>query len=455
MYRSNTRRFSITSILFLGQAAITLTISLAAYAQPTGNSDTFQVRDATSVGFSLDGSGHSSYGGYPYGYYHRMPNGEFGGYFYRSPEDYVNFRGPIYRPIAAVGGRSGDAGNRVPHDDVPLWTDEWAAQIVRNREAAGISQFEPTVTRQTPTTTRQPKPVELRPAPPSIQPTVQTPIRPMRPMQNEPAPATPVETQPTPTNTTNQPVPSIVSAMPRGNDAVPPKVESAPSAPVTAPAVEIDSDAIDPSTVSGDVLILDYSKDGPDKGPTSIPSRFESTPPPPEAPSVAASMPDQPPSEALHRATTAGIMIGRGDMAFESGEYEKARDEYDIALSATGDEPSVRIALGLAEYAVGEYADAAAAIRRGVAGTPDLAESGFRLQNVYGQAEDILAHQQALYDHVDENPEDSDALFLLGFVQYFSDERSAARNTMGAYRSIVAHDEFADDFIESVMRIGE
>ncbi|MFQ5429183.1 MAG: tetratricopeptide repeat protein [Phycisphaerae bacterium] len=147
------------------------------------------------------------------------------------------------------------------------------------------------------------------------------------------------------------------------------------------------------------------------------------------------------------RARQIGVALGRGDKAFEAGRYREAREEYVGALVLAGDDASVRIALGLAEYALGAYADASQAIRRGVAASPRLAASGFDLKQVYGREADFEAHRTALVNFVEQHPADLEARFLLGFVHYFSGQRPAALESFEGYTASPAHDPTVEPFI--------
>ncbi|MBX3394763.1 MAG: tetratricopeptide repeat protein [Phycisphaerae bacterium] len=144
-----------------------------------------------------------------------------------------------------------------------------------------------------------------------------------------------------------------------------------------------------------------------------------------------------------------GEALGRGDRAFELGRYDEAREEYIRAIVWDGDDPSVRIALGLAEYSLGAYTDASIAIRRGVARSPSLATSAFDLRAAYGVEADFPAHLRMLSDHVAANPDDSDSKFLLGFIHYFSGRRDEGRRLLSEYLADITHDDSVREFIET------
>lgn len=476
----------------LAGIAIAILPSASLFGQTAGYPDAYRHRDSTSVGYVSTG--------YPYGwgYYaypgpRAAPAGEFGGYLYQSPDDYVNFRGPEYVPIANadVGMPVADASGHVSLENVPMWTDERAAQIMRNREAAGLAVDSLSANR--PATTREIRRPAFRPLLHTGKPVHRANPKPMQPMS-----AAPPHTSPSPA-----PPPTRVPSRPTQHDLSTPTTPSSNAAKPTprkplvlnAPGVSTSKDADD--GVSADTSRAVAKMQPPEKpgsGATGALTSDTSTSPNagnnrlPEAPKALTEQPipvarDAGPGDAhigesavessatatgvassdsrrdeprltredLNRATAAGIAIGRGDTAFEHGEYERARDEYTQAIAVVSDAPGIRIALGLSDYALGEFEAAAHAIRRGVAQSPDLASSDFDLLDVYGQPEDSNRHRRALDEFVTQNPEDADALFLLGFVQYFSDQREAARTTFSAYRSIVPHDELADAFVEKVL----
>lgn len=141
--------------------------------------------------------------------------------------------------------------------------------------------------------------------------------------------------------------------------------------------------------------------------------------------------------------------VARGDRAFEAGAYDVARDEYIRALVQAGDDAGVRIALGLAEYALGSYGDASATIRRALAGSTALARSTFDLRAAYGRPGDSQDHRVALEDHVTRHPGDADAVFLLGFVEYFSGRRADGARRLKDYLRMDGHDRGVLPFIEA------
>lgn len=490
--------------LLAGIVALMLVSNTRLFAQSSPYSGSHEFRDATTVGFVSTGAPYAQ-GIYPYRAARVAPAGEFGGFLYRSPEHYLDFRGPEYVPIASadVGMPVADASGRVSLDNVPMWTDEWAARIIRNRTDAGIavdslssarpgvavtpSGFRPLLpSTDAPESQAQPnaatQPVKQPWIGPTPQPTQMQPV-PSKPIARAPAAPKAIALNAAPASA---PPTSGVSSTEKENPAVPATLHgetlvlNAPTASHSAPVRRVEEHVAN-STTTSPTAIEDAANAGDAESPSTV---TESAPTHSRAdavdldlghtrddghvsqmePSIAsqakavaranahpvASAP-QLTLEDLNRATAAGIAIGRGDKAFEQGEYDQARDEYRQAVQFSGDASGLRIALGLSDYALGAFDTAAQAIRQGVAHSPDLALSDFRLLDVYGRPNDCNAHRRVLDDHVTQNPEDANSLFLLGFIQYFSDQHAAARTTFGAYRSLVPHDELADPFIERVL----
>lgn len=482
-------RRAVRSRAFLVVAAAYMSWSLSPLvAQTVQYSSTYAPNDATSVGYVPSGVGYG-WGGNPWRASRTPPAGEFGGYLYRSPDEFVNDRGPVYVPIAGAqfGMPVADASGHVSLADVPMWTDEWAARIIQNRAAAGLAveSLAPADTSPTPSHFRtrfetidhpedtdapkQMTPMRRVPSPPIAVPsTVTPPVTPTPP--SEPVvPAHPISAAP-PTESPTTLVltaPEAVKSLPaqaavaetQSLVKTPDAVEHAPKAPVEAsPAIEsVEVAALPDKTPDSERVDADVRHAASQPLPETAfdVDAVEATPAATSAMTAAPTAAAAPglTREDLNRATAAGISIGRGDKAFEQGEYDQAREEYRHAIEVAGDAPGIRIALGLSDYALGSFEAAAKSIRRGVSHSPELAKSDFRLQEVYGRAGDSDVHRRQLDAFVTQNPENADTLFLLGFVQYFSDQREAARTTFGAYRSIVPHDDLADPFIENVMDV--
>lgn len=149
-----------------------------------------------------------------------------------------------------------------------------------------------------------------------------------------------------------------------------------------------------------------------------------------------------------------GVALGRGDKAFESGKYDQARSDYARALALAGEDSGSRLALGLAEFALGSFDDAAREIRAGIGRSPSLAMSDFDLRAAYGRSHDFETHRGILEEFAAKNPRDLNAQFLQGFVRYFSGDRKGGIEILDAYLIAEGHDDAVREFINTA-RVAE
>jgi len=130
------------------------------------------------------------------------------------------------------------------------------------------------------------------------------------------------------------------------------------------------------------------------------------------------------------------LMMYEGTKQFSDGAYEAAARLFlDVTLKDPGNVDAA-LAYGVGRFATGDYAVAAVAIRRGVSRLPDIVNSSFDIRDRYGNATDLARHMQALQNYVRQHPDNADALLILGFVQHFTDQRDAARQTFERLRQV-------------------
>lgn len=115
-----------------------------------------------------------------------------------------------------------------------------------------------------------------------------------------------------------------------------------------------------------------------------------------------------------------------GDTHFRAQRYSDALSRYRKATEASPPNASALFRQGFALAALGRYALAADAFRRGLALEPDWPSSNFHLDQLYGR--DRVAkedHLEKLAQQATEHPEDADPLLLLGV--YFHCDRQPGR----------------------------
>jgi thioredoxin-like negative regulator of GroEL len=143
-----------------------------------------------------------------------------------------------------------------------------------------------------------------------------------------------------------------------------------------------------------------------------------------------------------------GIMLGRGDVAFQQGRYEDARSEYRRAVAIAPEAARANLAVGLAAFACGDFAEASTAIRAGVAAAPQMGRAALDLATTYGRAEDFVRHKGALDAHLAQNPDDLNVRFLAGFVRFFNGDREGGLALLRAYRHAANSDPAVHPFID-------
>ncbi len=125
-------------------------------------------------------------------------------------------------------------------------------------------------------------------------------------------------------------------------------------------------------------------------------------------------------AEARARAKT---FLDHGDEHFHKQKFNEAYARYRDAAKEAPDlaEPYLREAFALA--AIGQYDNAAKALKRGLALKPDWPQTGFQLKSLYGQNKIAkIAHRESLAKAVTEHPQSADLMFLLAVVLYCDED---------------------------------
>jgi hypothetical protein len=145
----------------------------------------------------------------------------------------------------------------------------------------------------------------------------------------------------------------------------------------------------------------------------------------------------------------AGKSMGQGDANFAKQQYPAAAERYRSAAQYAPDlaEPHFRQAHAL--VAIGQYANAAKAFRRGLKIRSDWSGSPFRLDQIYGDG--VIAkvnHFENLAKAVEANPLDSSLLLALGMQLFFDGQRDRAEVFFTRAAQLGGNeDRLLDDFL--------
>lgn len=129
----------------------------------------------------------------------------------------------------------------------------------------------------------------------------------------------------------------------------------------------------------------------------------------------------------------AGRLVKLGRESFAAGDYGRAAEHFGRAAAADPGEARAYFLHAQAQFAAGQFAEAVAGIRRGLARDPKWPGSGFDPKELYGdKPERFVLHLLALKKALAENPDEATLEFLLGYELWFGGDRAEARRLFGA-----------------------
>ncbi len=136
------------------------------------------------------------------------------------------------------------------------------------------------------------------------------------------------------------------------------------------------------------------------------------------------------------------VLLNEGLEFFHARQYGQAARSFVAAAMKDRGDPGSRLHAAQALMASGLHTEAMYHLRRAFELAPTLYNRAFNHRDNYGHAADFDAHLAALENYVGANPHDTDALVLLAYEQFFSDNPLSARSTMQRIRSMTIGDPF-------------
>jgi len=122
----------------------------------------------------------------------------------------------------------------------------------------------------------------------------------------------------------------------------------------------------------------------------------------------------------------AARLVKLGRAAFAEGDYGRAAEHFERATVADPADAVIYFLHGQAKFAAGQYRDATARIRDGLARDPKWPLSPFRAAELYAAPERFATHLAELKKAVADNPGLVTLEFLLGYQLWFSGEKAEA-----------------------------
>ncbi len=136
-----------------------------------------------------------------------------------------------------------------------------------------------------------------------------------------------------------------------------------------------------------------------------------------------------------------------GDFRFYLGDYTLAAEAYRAAHKARPEDPFALFALVHASFANGEYRLASNYLRRALALEPDWGLYEFRLQEFYGDREELARHRTNLERLVSIRNSATDMKFLLAYIHYFTGRYADAADLLAEVIRDEPDFERAGDFL--------
>jgi tetratricopeptide (TPR) repeat protein len=110
--------------------------------------------------------------------------------------------------------------------------------------------------------------------------------------------------------------------------------------------------------------------------------------------------------------------VVEGNAAFAAGRYDEARGLYVRAVMTDERDGYAKTLYAWANFALGDYEVAAAALRRALLTTPDLVDNPLDLRTFYPDRAVLDRHADALMRFLADHPQHREAQLLWGYLLY-------------------------------------
>jgi len=136
-------------------------------------------------------------------------------------------------------------------------------------------------------------------------------------------------------------------------------------------------------------------------------------------------------NERQHRLTSKHEQaVAAGVAQLKTGDYPAAIASLSLAGELDKSDPIARIHLAQARLALGQYEDAATALRRALELQPKLIYLDLRLWTYYRQPAELTQYVAAFEKWLQSNPATAEAYFMFGYLSYQIGQRADARDAL-------------------------
>ncbi|MBN1346975.1 MAG: tetratricopeptide repeat protein [Phycisphaerae bacterium] len=152
---------------------------------------------------------------------------------------------------------------------------------------------------------------------------------------------------------------------------------------------------------------------------------------------------------------THGKMMSRGLAAFAQGDYDQARSAFALAASVNVFDPACRIHMAHACFALGRYGQAVRWLREAFGLEPRILDLPYDVRTDYGDPDDFVGHVARLERAVQGFSNEADPLIVLGYVRYYTGDRTKAYEALSLAGQRVAKNEPKRELIEMLLEASE
>ncbi|HLJ92239.1 MAG TPA: tetratricopeptide repeat protein [Gemmataceae bacterium] len=142
--------------------------------------------------------------------------------------------------------------------------------------------------------------------------------------------------------------------------------------------------------------------------------------------------------------------IESGKDAFKAQQYSRAERRFHQAVEIFPEHPQAHFLLAQAQFALGKYAEAVAAIYAGMRLQPTWPNAAFRPRDLYGgRANEFTDQMSRLASVRAKHPDDPFLAFLYAYQLWFDDRKDEARLLFQRAKTLTSDPRFIERFLQA------
>jgi hypothetical protein len=143
-------------------------------------------------------------------------------------------------------------------------------------------------------------------------------------------------------------------------------------------------------------------------------------------------------------------MMSQGLQAFAEGRYEQALSAFRLAADMNKSDPAARVHAAHTCFALGRYSQAVRWLREAFGLEPRLRDLPYDIRDDYGRREDFDEQLTRLRGALELSPNDIDLLTLLGYINYYTGQRTEAYEALRKVKERIPKGARRDELVASL-----